>query len=64
MPDEALYQLSRGEVSDFITKERRKDELDRVREVQVQKRVWKNTMGVCTAAVVALLGLALWGLFK
>ncbi len=60
--DEELYKLK--DIDVFIEKERRHDELDRLLEVQGQKRVWRMTFYACTTAIVVLIALATWGVLQ
>lgn len=55
-----LYNLD--DVNAFIEKERRRDELDRLREVQEQRRTWVLTVGFCAIVNLILVGLAISGL--
>lgn len=45
----------------FIQKERRHDELDRLREIKSQKRLWVYTVSFCALLNLILIGLAIWG---
>lgn len=40
-------ELYKADVDKFIAKERRVDELDRLREVKEQKRVWYGVLLMC-----------------
>lgn len=59
-PESELYDLNN--VEQEISKERRLDELDRLREVSVQKRTWKRTMLFCLSLNLLLIILALIGM--
>ena len=41
-PESELYKLK--DIDKFIETERRSDELDRIGEIQMQKRIWLKTM--------------------
>jgi len=62
--DAELYSLPKASIKEFIKKERRHDELGRLREVQEQKKVWLNTMIFCGVLNLALVGLAIIGMWK
>lgn len=57
--DQALYQLSENSLKVGIERERRHDELERLLEVQNQKRVWRYIFYSCTLSILLLLG-AVW----
>lgn len=57
--DKELYKLDN--INEFIEKERRHDELDRLREVQEQKRTWQKTVAFCALLNLILIGLAIYG---
>lgn len=60
--DKDLYKISKSSIQEFIKKERRHDELDRLREVQAQSRMWKRTVAFCGFLNLVLISLALWGM--
>ena len=62
--DKELYQLPKDSINAFIQKERRHDELDRLREVQTQKRVWLYTFSACSAVVFTLVCVSILGLLQ
>lgn len=45
MSDQEMYKIS--DINTFIEKEQRKDELDRLYEVRIQKRTWLKTVLFC-----------------
>lgn len=59
MPEEDMYKIS--SLDKFIEKERRSDELDRMREVKQQKRVWKIVVTIIELIIVGLIILAYMG---
>ena len=59
MPESEMYNLS--DINEFIKKERRHDELDRLREVRQQKQVWKITLVFCILLNLTLLLVGLSG---
>jgi tRNA A-37 threonylcarbamoyl transferase component Bud32 len=59
LSDEKLYKLDN--LNKKITKERRKDELDRLIEVRQQKKVWHNIMLFCAAINLILIAFAIVG---
>lgn len=59
LSDDQLYKL--GDLKSKITKERRKDELDRLIEVRQQKKVWHNIMLFCGAINLILIAFAIVG---
>jgi hypothetical protein len=59
LSDDQLYKL--GNLKSKITKERRKDELDRLIEVRQQKKVWHNIMLFCGAINLILIAFAIVG---
>ncbi|PPR13304.1 MAG: hypothetical protein CFH43_01098 [Proteobacteria bacterium] len=60
--DADLYKVSKSSIKEFIKKERRHDELDRLREVQSQARVWRRVVLFCGLLNLLLISLAVWGL--
>lgn len=58
--DKELYSAS--DINQFIEKERRHDQLERLNEVQRQRSVWIKTVAVSVAFNVLLIGLAVWGM--
>lgn len=62
--EQELYKVSKSSIKDFIKEERRYDELDRLREVQMQSRVWRRTIIFCGLLNILLISLALIGLSK
>ncbi len=62
--DDQLYALSKNSIQNFIQTERRHDELDRLREVSEQKRVWRNVFIICTLSLFGLIALATMGLIS
>ena len=59
LEDTDIYKAS--DIDAFIQKERRHDELDRLREIKDQKRVWLYTVSFCAVLNVILIALAIWG---
>jgi hypothetical protein len=59
LSEQELYKLS--PIEEFIAKERRHDELDRLNEVRGQKKVWKITLIFCILLNLALLLVGLSG---
>ena len=62
--DAELYSLPKTSIKEFIEKERRHDELGRLREIQEQKNVWRNTMLLCALLNLGFLILAYIGAFN
>jgi hypothetical protein len=60
--DEDIYKAS--DIDAFIQKERRHDELDRLREIKEQKNIWLYTVLFCAALNVMLIALAVWGVIE
>ena len=60
--DADLYKVSKSSIKEFIKNERRHDELDRLREVQSQARVWRRGVLFCGLLNLLLISLAVWGL--
>lgn len=61
MLEEDMYRISN--IQDFIDKERRHDELDKLNEVMQQKATWRNTFLLCLMLNLCFLSLGLYGLF-
>ena len=59
--DDQLYALSTHSIEEFISKERRHDELDRLREVSEQKRVWRIIFTACMLMNLIFIALAVAG---
>ena len=59
--DQELYKLPKDSIKDFIEKERRHDELDRLREVAEQKKTWNITIGFCLLLNLIFVSLAIYG---
>ena len=59
--EEELYKLD--DIQSFIKNERRQDELDRLHEVESQRRSWKRTMVFCSLLNIGFLFLAGFGYF-
>tara|TARA_Y100001960_G_C14392215_1_gene689255 strand:- start:278 stop:493 length:216 start_codon:yes stop_codon:yes gene_type:complete len=59
MPESEMYQIS--DINQFIEKERRHDELDRLREVRQQKKVWLSVVGISAIVNIIFLLLAFMG---
>lgn len=59
-PDKELYRLPKSAIKNFVAKERRQDELGRLREVQEQNKVWRRTVRLCLFLNIVLLSLATW----
>lgn len=57
-----LYRVSKSSIEEFIDEERRFDELDKLREVQDQKRTYKRTMIYCIFLNLLFVTLAIVGL--
>lgn len=62
--DADLYKVSKSSIKKFIKEERRHDELDRLREIQSQKRVWFYIFSACTFVIVALMFSAFLGVIQ
>jgi hypothetical protein len=62
LQDEDIYKAS--DIDAFIQKERRHDELDRLREIKEQKNIWLYTVLFCAALNIALIALAVWGVIE
>jgi len=60
--EKELYKLP--DIQSFIEKERRHDELSRLKEVQQQNSVWIRTLMICGSFNIVLIGLAVWGMYK
>jgi hypothetical protein len=54
-----IYKAS--DIDAFIDKERRHDELDRLREIKEQKNIWLYTVLFCAVLNIILIALAIWG---
>jgi hypothetical protein len=61
MTDSEMYELS--SIQEFIEKERRHDQLDRLMEVKSQKKTWLKTVFFCLALNLTFVGLGLIGIF-
>lgn len=59
MPESEMYNIQN--IKGAIKQERRKDELDRLIEVQQQKRVWKRVVFTSGSIIIILLFLAYMG---
>ncbi|HAG53601.1 MAG TPA: hypothetical protein DCL21_07435 [Alphaproteobacteria bacterium] len=59
MCERAMYKLNN--INQFIEKERRQDELDRLLEVRQQKKVWKTVVFIAGSIILILLFLAYRG---
>jgi len=59
MSESEMYELQN--IKGVIKQERRKDELDRLIEVQQQKRVWKRVVFTSGSIIIILLFLAYLG---
>tara|TARA_Y100000588_G_scaffold212932_1_gene226992 strand:- start:120 stop:335 length:216 start_codon:yes stop_codon:yes gene_type:complete len=59
MPEQDMYKLD--DINEFIKKERRHDELDRLIEVRQQKQIWKITLVFCILLNLTLLLVGLSG---
>ena len=60
LSESEMYKLE--DVNAFIEKERRRDELDKLREVQEQRRAWLLTVAFCALINLVLISLAISGL--
>lgn len=60
--DTDIYKAD--DIDAFIVKERRHDELDRLREIKDQRRVWIYTVSFCALLNIILIGLAVWGVIE
>jgi len=60
--EKELYKLP--DIQSFIEKERRHDELSRLKEVQQQNSAWIRTIAICASFNFVLIGLAVWGMYK
>lgn len=61
LSEEELYKIPN--IQEFIEKERRHDELDKLNEVIQQKTTWRNTFICCLLLNLFFLSLGLYGLF-
>jgi flagellar biosynthesis/type III secretory pathway M-ring protein FliF/YscJ len=59
MPESEMYDIQN--IKCAIKQERRKDELDRLIEVQQQKKVWKRVVFTSGSIIIILLFLAYMG---
>ena len=59
--DDVLYKLSKKDIRSFIKKERRHDNLSKMRKVKEQNFVWRTTLFICGGLNLIFLLLALWG---
>lgn len=59
--DKKLYKLPKSSINEFIEKERRHDELDRLREVQEQKKVWLKIFLACLSMNLIFIAFAIVG---
>lgn len=59
--DDELYQYPNKKIRAFIKKERRHDELDRLREVRQQRATWLWTIGFCLLLNLLFVALAVYG---
>lgn len=57
--DADVYRLVKNPA--IFNKERRHDELERLRDACEQKKLWRRTVLFCAALNLLLLALALWG---
>lgn len=62
MPEQEMYRLKK--IDDYIKEERRVDEKERLIEVKGQKKVWFRVMMACALMNLALLSLAIVGLYQ
>ncbi|HAG53484.1 MAG TPA: hypothetical protein DCL21_06835 [Alphaproteobacteria bacterium] len=60
--DTEMYKIP--QIKEFIKKERRIDELDRLYEVTQQKKVWRNVVFACGVVNLVLFSFALVGYLK
>ncbi len=60
LTEQQLYKMK--DIDGFVEKERRGDELDRLREVQEQKKTWRRTVMLCLAMNLVLIALAVSGM--
>lgn len=60
--DRDLYRQKK--LGDRVHKERRKDELSRLREVQSQKKLWRRVVISCALLNLTFIFLGIWGLLK
>ena len=61
MCEQEMYKLN--DIEQFIEKERRHDELDRLQEVRVQKITWLKTVLFCLTLNLIFVSLGLIGIF-
>ncbi|MCP4355154.1 MAG: hypothetical protein GY793_05900 [Proteobacteria bacterium] len=59
MPEEEMYSIS--DIKNFIDKERRHDELERLDEVKQQKRVWLIVVSLASSTLFIFIFLAIKG---
>lgn len=59
LTESEMYEIS--DINEFIKKERRHDQLDRLHEVKQQKQVWKITLIFCILLNLTLLLVGLSG---
>ncbi len=62
LTEQQLYKVK--DIDGFIEKERRSDELDRLREVQEQKKTWRRTVTLCLLMNLVLVALAVSGMME
>lgn len=62
LTEQQLYKVK--DIDGFIEKERRSDELDRLREVQEQKKTWRRTVTLCLLMNLVLVALAVSGMVE
>lgn len=60
-PDKELYGYPNKKIRTFIEKERRHDELDRLREIRQQRITWYWTVGFCLLLNLLFAALATYG---
>ncbi|MBA44440.1 MAG: hypothetical protein CMF62_10630 [Magnetococcales bacterium] len=60
-PDKELYGYPNKTIENFIEKERRHDELDRLREIRQQRSTWFWTIGFCLLLNLLFVALAAYG---
>lgn len=62
MPEQEMYRLKK--LDDYIEAERREDEKERLIEVKAQKKVYYRVLFACALMNLALLSLAMVGLYQ
>tara|TARA_Y100001960_G_scaffold333722_1_gene440529 strand:+ start:2556 stop:2777 length:222 start_codon:yes stop_codon:yes gene_type:complete len=62
-PQPTEQELYKKDLSRAIKRERREDQLEKLNEIQQQKKVWKRTFIFCLLLNLTLLAMGLMGTF-